>query len=177
MDSLKLSADVNFVEAAGEDDERKYVRFSIEAYTGSTIRQAWSREPVVIDLAGMDVKQKLPIVMGHDYSLESILGQTDAVRVEGGRLFVEGEILASGEIAEKVIELAKAGYEWQASVGADIGKAVRMSADDTREINGQLQKGPVRIVTASSLREVSLVTLGADGATRVNIAADNSVQD
>jgi phage head maturation protease len=177
MDSLKLSADVNFVEAAGPDDERKYVRFSIEAYTGSTIRQAWSREPVVIDLAGMDVKQKLPIVMGHDYSLESILGQTDAVRVEGGRLFVEGEILASGEIAEKVIELAKAGYEWQASVGADIGKAVRMSADDTREINGQLQKGPVRIVTASSLREVSLVTLGADGATRVNIAADNSVQE
>jgi phage major head subunit gpT-like protein len=171
MNTLQLATDVNFI-AAAEGDATAPVRFTIEAYTGAPIRQSWSKEPIVIDLAGMQFKQVLPIVLGHDYTLGSILGQTSSVRVEGSKLIVEGEILASGDTADRVAQLARMGYQWQASVGADVRRHTRVDAERTVMANGQMFEGPIRIVKASALREVSFVTLGADADTRVSIAAD-----
>jgi hypothetical protein len=166
---------VDFVAAAADAGEAAAPgprKFSIRAYTGAAIRQGWSREPIVIDLAGMKLRQKIPIVMGHDYGLGSILGQTTSVRVEAGELIVDAEILASNDGASRVVELADRGFQWQASVGADVGRHERIPADQTVMVNGQPFNGPIRIVRASTLREVSFVTLGADDATTVQIAAD-----
>jgi hypothetical protein len=172
MNKISLDTRVTFLTAADGDAAAAPKRFSIEAYTGSQIRQGWSREPVVIDLAGMSFKQKLPIVLGHDYGLGSILGQTDSVRVEAGKLIVEGEILADSDTARQVLALAERGYQWQASVGADVRRHQKIDADAVATVNGQAHVGPVRIVKASSLREVSFVTLGADAETSVAIAAE-----
>lgn len=147
-------------------------KFTIEAYTGAAIRQGWSREPIVIDLSGMKLRQQIPIVLGHDYALGSILGQTSSATVDGGRLVVSGEMLASTDSAQRVVELADRGFRWQASIGADVGRHERIPADQTVTVNGQSFHGPIRIVKASTLREVSFVTLGADDATTVQIAAD-----
>jgi phage head maturation protease len=172
MNKISLDTRVTFLTAADGDAAAAPKRFSIEAYTGSQIRQGWSREPVVIDLAGMSFKQKLPIVLGHDYNLGSILGQTDSVRVEAGKLIVEGEILADSDTARQVLALAERGYQWQASVGADVRRHQKVDAEAATTVNGQTHLGPVRIVKASSLREVSFVTLGADAETSVAIAAE-----
>jgi HK97 family phage prohead protease len=172
MNTIKLDTSVTFLQAAEGEAAASPRRFTIEAYTGSQIRQGWSREPVVIDLAGMAFKQKIPIVLGHDYSLGSVLGQTDSVRVEAGKLIVEGEILADTDTARQVLALAQRGYAWQASVGADVRRHQRVEADAVATVNGQSHVGPVRIVKASSLREVSFVTLGADAETSVAIAAE-----
>lgn len=172
MNTVKLDTAVTFLQAAEGEAAATPRRFTIEAYTGSQIRQGWSREPVVIDLAGMQFKQKIPIVLGHDYSLGSVLGQTDSVRVEAGKLIVEGEILADTDTARQVLALAERGYAWQASVGADVRRHQKVEADAVAQVNGQAHVGPVRIVKASSLREVSFVTLGADAETSVAIAAE-----
>ena len=172
MNTIKLDTNVTFLQAAEGEAAASPRRFTIEAYTGSQIRQGWSREPVVIDLAGMAFKQKIPIVLGHDYSLGSVLGQTDSVRVEGGKLIVEGEILADTDTARQVLALAERGYAWQASVGADVRRHQKVEADAVAQVNGTAHVGPVRIVKASSLREVSFVTLGADAETSVAIAAE-----
>lgn len=178
MNKLTLDANVNLLAAAEVEGEgQEPLRFEIEAYTGNAIRQAWSREAIVIDLAGMAIKQELPIVLGHDYSLDAILGQTTSVRVEAGKLLVEGEIIATGEKAQQVAELARKGYKWQASVGADVQRHAKIAADATVEINGSLHQGPLRVVKASSLREVSIVTLGADADTRVAIAAEEAATE
>lgn len=172
MNTIKLDTSVTFLQAAEGQAAASPRRFTIEAYTGSQIRQGWSREPVVIDLAGMQFKQRLPIVLGHDYTLGSILGQTDSVRVEAGKLIVEGEILADSDVARQVLQLAERGYAWQASVGADVRRHQKVDADAVTTVNGQTHMGPVRIVKASALREVSFVTLGADAETSVAIAAE-----
>ena len=172
MNTIKLDTSVTFLAAADGASAASPNRFVIEAYTGSQIRQGWSREPVVIDLSGMSFKQKIPIVLGHDYTLGSILGQTDSVRVEAGKLIVEGEILADNDVARQVLALASRGYQWQASVGADVRRHQKIDADAATQINGQTHVGPVRIVKASALREVSFVTLGADSQTSVAIAAE-----
>jgi phage head maturation protease len=172
VNTIKLDTSVTFLQAAEGEAAASPRRFTIEAYTGSQIRQGWSREPVVIDLAGMQFKQRLPIVLGHDYTLGSILGQTDSVRVEAGKLIVEGEILADSDVARQVLQLAERGYAWQASVGADVRRHQKVDADAVTTVNGQTHMGPVRIVKASALREVSFVTLGADAETSVAIAAE-----
>jgi phage head maturation protease len=172
VNTIKLDTSVTFLQAAEGEAAASPRRFMIEAYTGSQIRQGWSREPVVIDLAGMQFKQRLPIVLGHDYTLGSILGQTDSVRVEAGKLIVEGEILADSDVARQVLQLAERGYAWQASVGADVRRHQKVDADAVTTVNGQTHMGPVRIVKASALREVSFVTLGADAETSVAIAAE-----
>jgi phage head maturation protease len=172
VNTIKLDTSVTFLQAAEGEAAASPRRFTIEAYTGSQIRQGWSREPVVIDLAGMQFKQQLPIVLGHDYTLGSILGQTDSVRVEAGKLIVEGEILADSDVARQVLQLAERGYAWQASVGADVRRHQKVDADAVTTVNGQTHMGPVRIVKASALREVSFVTLGADAETSVAIAAE-----
>ena len=175
MNALKIESAVQFVAAeAGDGMPTQPRKFAIEAYTGSAIRQGWSAEPIVIDLAGMKFNQRIPIVMGHDYTMASILGQATSVRAENGRLYVEGEILAESELARQVTALAERGFAWQASVGADVMRHQKVAAGESVTVNGQTFIGPVRIVKASKLREVSFVTLGADDATSARIAAEEA---
>ena len=177
MSNLVLRADVRFLtaDAYGEAESLstpRIPRFSMVGYTGGIIRQAWSREPVVIDLAGMTVPSVVPIVFGHDYSLESVLGQ--GTGTVGEQLVIDGSILAQCEAAMQVVQLGDRGYQWQASVGADVDEQTLVGSGDTVTVNGRTFEGPVRIVTRSTLRECSFVTLGADAATAVTITASQA---
>lgn len=176
MSTLKLASDVTFLQAADGEAAASPKRFRIVAYTGAAIRQGWSREPVIIDMAGMTLPATVPIVLGHDYELGSILGQ-GVPTVQGGQLVVEGEILADSETARQVLALAERGYQWQASVGADVGRHMRFGEDQATTVNGQTVTGPVRVVRASTLRETSFVTLGADRSTAISIAAEEAGEE
>lgn len=171
MNAIKLDSGVTFLQAAEGDSAPAGKKFRIVAYTGAQIRQGWSREPVVIDMAGMQLPATVPVVIGHDYALGSILGQGRPF-IEAGQLIVEGEILASNANADQVAALAAAGYQFQASVGADVRRHQKIDAEGVTQVNGTAHVGPVRIVKASALREVSFVTLGADSQTSVAIAAE-----
>jgi hypothetical protein len=171
MNTIKIDSGVEFLQAAEGESAPAGKKFRIVAYTGAPIRQGWSREPVVIDMAGMQLPATVPVVLGHDYTLGSILGQGRPV-IEAGQLIVEGEILAQNPNADQVAALAAAGYQFQASVGADVRRHQKIDAEGVTQVNGAAHVGPVRIVKASALREVSFVTLGADAATSVAIAAE-----
>lgn len=174
--AIKLDTTVTFLQAAEGEAAPGPKKFRIVAYTGAPIRQGWSREPVVIDVAGMQLPKTVPVVIGHDYSLGSILGQ-GTPSIEGGQIIVEGEILAKNGNADQVLALAEAGYQFQASVGADVRRHQKVDADGVVQVNGQAHIGPVRVVKASALREVSFVTLGADAATSVAIAAEEVAEE
>jgi hypothetical protein len=176
MNAIKLDSGVTFLQAAEGDSAPAGKKFRIVAYTGAPIRQGWSREPVVIDMAGMQMPATVPVVLGHDYSLGSILGQGRPF-IEAGQLIVEGEILADNDNARQVMALAAAGYQFQASVGADVRRHQKIDAEGVTTVNGQAHVGPVRVVKASALRETSFVTLGADGATTVSIAAEDAAEE
>ena len=171
MNAINLNSGVEFLQAAEGDSAPAGKKFRIVAYTGAPIRQGWSREPVVIDMAGMQLPATVPVVVGHDYALGSIVGQGRPF-IEAGQIIVEGEILADNENARQVAALGAAGYQFQASVGADVRRHQKIDAEGVTTVNGTAHIGPVRVVKASSLREVSFVTLGADAATSVAIAAE-----
>jgi phage major head subunit gpT-like protein len=177
MTNLSLRSAVKFIRADADGEGEglstpRIPRFSMVGYTGGLIRQAWSKEPIVIDLAGMTVPSVIPIVFGHDYSLEAVLGQ--GTGTVGNQLVIDGAILAQCEAAVQVVQLGDRGYQWQASVGADVDEDYLVASGDTAQVNGQTFQGPVRIVKRSTLRECSFVTLGADAATAVTITANTA---
>jgi phage major head subunit gpT-like protein len=147
--------------------------FELVAYTGRAIRQSWSRNPLVVDLAGMDTaRQSIPILWGHDASLESVLGQSSAIANDGQQLTLSGELIGEGPIADRVISLAKKGLRLQASIGADTGRIENVAPGESVTVNGREFTGPISVVRGSSLREVSIVLFGADAATSAAIAAE-----
>lgn len=167
---MTLAADFTVAAAA---EGASTPTFRLVAYTGAPIRQGWSRNALVLDLAGMDLSnQSIPILFGHDASLESVVGQATAVTSDGSQLIVEGVVLGVSETASRVMELARRGMKFQASVGADVGRIENIQAGETVAVNNRQFSGPVSIVRGSALRETSIVLMGADGATSAAIAAE-----
>jgi hypothetical protein len=89
--------------------------------------------------------------------------------IEDFALTIDGEIVSSGDIAAGIIEQAKAGADWQLSIGAEVKNAELVKG--SREVNGQVHAGPFYHVKESVLREVSVVPVGADMSTSMKLAA------
>lgn len=159
MSELKLS----------KSENGKKPKVSGIAYTGGMVNLGWGY-PVVIDLAGMDIPDTLPLLANHDNRTAFRVGMISAT-VNNNVLEISGEIIAENDEAENIVNQGKAGADWQLSIGADVVKCEMVKEKMTANINGQSFDGPFYNVIQSSLREVSVVAVGADGATNMNIAA------
>lgn len=151
-------------------------KFSLVGYTGRAIRQAWSRTPLVVDLAGMDTtSQAIAVMLGHQYDIDHAVGQASQVVNSGTDLTVSTEVIGESPEVAKAVNLARKGWKFQASIGADVGRIENIAAGESVEVNGRQFSGPVSVVRASTLREVSIVLFGADAATSAAIAAEATI--
>ena len=121
------------------------------------------RHPVVVDLAGMTIPENVPLLANHLNHTSGRVGLITAV-IEDGKLAIAGEILAEGEEGTSIVHQAKAGAAWQLSIGAEVQNA-ELVEEGTRVVNGTEQSAPFYHVTKSTLREVSVVAVGADRTT------------
>ena len=154
----------------------KQPRIAITAYSGAAMRvPGWG--VIVLDLAGLDLAGRVPILCDHDASLDGILGQGSA-EVKDGKLFVSGAILPASDKARRVVELAQGGFLFEASVGVEPSEHVRIKAGERIEANNRTLTAPeggFTLIRKGKLREVSVVSLGADNRTSVAIAAMKGV--
>jgi hypothetical protein len=167
---LRLEAPTTLdLEAAGEGGAT-LPRFRMVAYTGTPMRVAGWRHPVVIDLAGLSIpSQSRPIRFGHDPL--SGVGHTDAVRVEDGQLVATGLVSRDTPAAREVVTSARNGFPWQASVGAGVEEFEFVKDNQQVLVNGRTFTGPLNVVRKATLGEISFVDLGADGRTSASVAA------
>jgi len=167
---LRLEAPTTLdLEAAGEGGAT-LPRFRMVAYTGTPMRVAGWRHPVVIDLAGLSIpSQSRPIRFGHDPL--SGVGHTDAVRVEDGQLVATGLVSRDTPAAREVVTSARNGFPWQASVGAGVEEFEFVKESQQVLVNGRTFTGPLNVVRKATLGEISFVDLGADGRTSASVAA------
>ena len=169
MNKITLNADLRIAAA----DAGAAPTFELIAYTGASIRQGWSRNPLVVDLAGMDTaKASIPILWSHERTLDAVIGKSTEILNDGQTLIIRGELLTEGDIPEKVARLARAGIPMQASIGADAANIENVNAGGNVTVNGREFAGPVSVVRASDLRETSIVLFGADARTSAAIAAE-----
>lgn len=173
---IGLRAPVQVMAAAGGEGERR--RFRLTAYTGEVLR-LWNFDlPVVIDCATVDMSaQMLPAVLDHMAYADCIVGQVDAVRIEGSGLtpplVAEGyftPIDQERDAAAFVLAKADAGFIWQVSVGGDPGRLDRIEAGQSVTVNGREYPGPVLVARGVVLREISFTVLGADRRTSAVLA-------
>jgi hypothetical protein len=171
---IELSATLNVLAA----DEAATPTFELVAYTGASIRQGWSRNPLVVDLAGMNTaKASIPILYAHGRELpllDSVIGKSTEIINDGGQLVIRGELIRGTPAGDKLIQYAKAGVPLQASIGADAGGLENIAAGAVVTVNGREFPGPITVARAADLRETSVVLFGADGSTSAAIAAEAS---
>jgi hypothetical protein len=166
---FELLAEDASVDAAGDKPKRR--KFAMTAYTGGAMRAVGFGLPVVLDLAGVEVpRQDLPILRQHDP--ERIVGHTASIEITPQRIRASGIISGTGDAAQEVIGLADNGFPWQASIGASVQRLEFVDRDQTVKVNGKSFTGPLYVVRASVLGEISFVPMGADSATSASVSAN-----
>ena len=139
------------------------------AYSGGKMRLfGWSK-PVVVDLSGMTVPESVPLLANHENHTLGRVGVVNA-KTENGQLAIAGNIVAGGELAEAIVAQGKAGADWQLSIGAEV-EAAELVQEGKRTVNGVEHEAPFYHVTKSTLREVSVVAVGADRSTHMTVTA------
>lgn len=145
-------------------------RFSMLAYTGAKMR--FFGLSYILDLTGINAGKSRPIFLNHDSSV--ILGHTDKIQVDDSGLVVEGVLSGAASITQPIIESAANGFPWQASIGAMPTKIEKVTEGQEAKVNGQTVKGPLIIVRAADLKEISFVPLGADDNTSAYVKASGA---
>lgn len=157
------------IQAALDNDSGKPAKITGVAYSGGTFAQMWDSRPLVLDLAGLELAPQIPLMVSHEYSPEKKLGEVKA-EITDNQLVIEGEICSETAEAKEIIAMGKKS-SWQLSIGADIVSRTVVNENDKIDVNGRTFTGPLIVVSRAKLREVSVVALGADENTSMQIAA------
>jgi len=154
---------------APETKEEKPAKVSGVAYSGGKLGVGFEY-PVVVDIAGMTVPAKVPLLRDHNaWSTDNRLGNVAAKKTERG-IEIEGEIVSGTDAAREIVRQGKLGADWQLSIGAEMSEAERVR-EGSRTVNGRTIKAPFILATKTTLREVSVVAVGADRSTNMHVAA------
>lgn len=155
---------------AEEGDGKKLPTFAMVAYTGAPMVPGGWWVPVIVDLDGVRVaSQQRPILRQHDHT--RIVGHSTEVKISPAGIEVVGVLSGAGPDAAEVIGLAKNGFPWQASIGAEPVRTERLEEGKTATVNGREVAGPLVISRETELGEISFVPLGADGDTSATVSA------
>ena len=138
------------------------------AYSGGRMNLPGWKHPVVVDLAGMEIPETVPLLTNHDNKTDARVGMVSA-GVKNNTLEISGEIVSDSKDANDIVAQSKAGADWQLSIGADVKDCELVQSK--REVNGQTFDGPFYHIKKSMLREVSVVAVGADSRTAMKVTA------
>ena len=164
---MKFTAQLQLMASEGG----KPRRFKILAYSGGLLPVDGFEQPVIVDLSGLEIPGAIPILIDHEKSVEATLGITDSIDNTGTELLLTGQVTGQSQKAQTVLAADAVGHKWQASIGARVIEREDISAGQTVEVNGQVFAGPVIVARRSVLRETSVLPMGADATTQVNLAA------
>ena len=149
------------VQLAKEKEEKG--TFLIEAYTGAVVDRWWGK--LAIDMAGMSAKNNIPVLRDHDSA--KIVGSSDETWVDKS-FFVSGKFSKVTDAAKEVEALANEGFPWQASIGVEALKIVKLENGAEMEVNGEIVNGPAEVWLETNVFETSFLLSGADSNTSVS---------
>ncbi len=165
MKQLRFLVPINL--RAGRGGPR---RFKILAYSGGLLPVEGFEHPVVVDLNGLKAGA-VPIVLNHRVETDSTVGEATNIVNTGRNLSLAGQVTGQSQQVLDVLSQADAGHRWQASIGCLVHSTQDIPAGEVVTVNGQQFRGPVIIARRSTLRETSVLPVGADSHTSVNLAA------
>lgn len=138
--------------------------FEILSHTGVPVER--DQVTLGIDLDGVRVPQRMPLLLGHEE--DAVLGVVFESRREAEGVVHKG-YFARGPLGRAVVDLARYGVPWQASIGVAYDPLELVPAGSSVVLNGHEVAGPVAVARCSRIVEVSL--LAARDAADINTGA------
>lgn len=165
----------NMIECVGAVQTGNDDKYYMVANTGSPMRVQSYSSRVIIDMAGVQFAgEKLPVIGYHDawYQLgvttrQKVLmaGESEIVKettVNGPAIVADWRFTNTQEFTAGIKENLDNGFPYQVSVGAQPIEIEKVGNDGTAIVNGREVTGPVLIIRASLIKELSVVVFGAD---------------
>lgn len=170
-----IPVEVRFAAAApatvlAATEQAKEPRLEMCAYSGGPMDLGMSG-PMYVDLSGMAIPDAMPILRQHEGTL--VVGQSTSIKQAGGKLDVVARLFTTAA-AREVSDLSAQGMKWQASIGFKIETGKLQWLDEPEHkasVNGREVCGPAVIARKSTLKEASVVPLGADCETSATVLA------
>lgn len=142
------------------------------AYSGGIMAPpGWG--DVAIDLTGLQVEGRVPMLADHANLVNAVAG-SGAASIADWQLYVAGPISSATEAGQTILALVRDEVELHASVGLRVLSASELAPGESVQINGRTITAPARglvVISSAVLQEVSIVPLGADPQTKVTLAA------
>ncbi len=163
---MKKMSEFTLIEASGDAKPK----VAGVAYSGGKMNLPGWKFPVIVDLVGMDIPDTVPLLTNHENKTDCRVGMISA-SVKENSLEINGEIISESKDAQDIVAQSKAGADWQLSIGADVKECELIKAGN-RLVNGKNYVAPFYHVQKSTLREVSVVAVGADATTKMYVQAN-----
>lgn len=134
------------------------------------------REVIAADGVIVPKNGQIPLVDSHDRStIDNILGSVREIRREGaeviGRLY-----FANSDAAKRAAEMIKEGHLDSGSVGYEQNETQWINAGESVVYNGRSFSGPMLLTRKWSLKEFSLVAIGADPNAKARAEAESAAE-
>lgn len=141
------------------------------AYSGGKLMLPDWEYPVVFDLTTTSIHDNLPILLYHDPMKR--IGSVTGSAIEQDHISLEGIIVRSLPDSKTVLDVHNAGGFWECSVGTGSveNKNIQLISDGSLDVNNQTIEAPFYLLNNVEIREISLVSAGADSETQVEIRA------
>lgn len=146
--------------------DEQAAHFSGIAYSGGVISEFG--EQLIIDLEQTSVETSMPLLLEHDR--REVIGVVESAKKGDRGIEISGTLFADiDESAKTIAAKAGRGAKYQMSVGLFGARIEEVPAGSKPvTVNGQQHKGPLLLLRGGTVRETSVVTLGADPATNAD---------
>lgn len=160
------------IEAQGDNPSR-LPSFRVAAYTGGKLAVKNFAHPVVVDLKTAKFEREvLKANRNHDQMRE--VGHTTKQSIDHNGIAFEGVFSVEGKDTHEIVNAAKSGFPWDASIEASFPPAEFIAAGRTVSVNNQTFHGPVYVARHAVITGFAFLNNGADRNTNVAIAAQQS---
>lgn len=171
------------------DEQTRSVEAVLSTENVATVRNGKGVIEEVLRADGAQFGQQLPLIDGHNTaSSDNIRGSVRDVRLEGNR--VVGRVyFAETDSGNRAWDLVRQGHLTDVSIGYRVNNWEDIPPNSARLVNGleyRTTTKPLRVTTSYTIREVSLVPVGADQSAkfradeaiteRVNMAEETAVE-
>jgi len=134
-------------------------------------RYEYINEILLISGVQLPASGQVPMLDTHDrYSVDKVLGSGREFAPEDtpdGTGLVGGLYFGQTERGQEAAGLVKDGHVTDVSAGYEVMASVWIEDGETATVEGKSYTGPLRVVTAWRLLEISLAPIGADPASKV----------
>lgn len=152
-----------------DEGDDNVVPMSGTAYNGGVIvdHPYWDR--VAFDISDIQSANSVPLLK--DHYLDSPIGMVNKF-VLGEKIDYESSVYVDEPEGAKVVKFGKRNFPWQVSLRILPKEIFFLGEGESTKLNGQDVEGPLHIFKKSSIRELSVTTLGADHETSARFSAE-----